>query len=104
MGDYDKPIPWSTNGLVGMSRFLQRVWKMQEKVGSIEPECETTGFLHQVMKDVSDRIESMKFNTALSSLMELINHFSSLQAVNIDHWEVFLRLSALARSRQTGIV
>ena len=92
MGDFDKPIPWSTKGLVGMSRFLQRVWKVQDKVSSQEPENETCSLLHQTIKDVGDRVENMKFNTALASLMEMTNYLSSLQTVNIKHWEIFLRL------------
>jgi len=92
MGDFDKPIPWSTNGLVGMSRFLQRVWKVQDKVSFQEPENETSSLLHKTIKDVGDRVESMKFNTALASLMEMTNYFNSLQTVNITHWEMFLRL------------
>ena len=92
MGDFDKAIPWSTNGLAGMSRFLQRVWKMQDKVASRKPENETVRLLHQTIKNVGERIENMKFNTALAALMEMANHFNSLPVINIDHWEVLLRL------------
>jgi leucyl-tRNA synthetase len=92
MGDFDQPILWSTNGLVGMSRFLQHVWKMQDKVSLQEPENVTTHLLYQTIKDVGDRVEGMKFNTALAALMEIANHFSSLPTINIKHWEIFLRL------------
>ncbi|UCD08166.1 MAG: leucine--tRNA ligase [Dehalococcoidales bacterium] len=92
MGDYDKPIPWSTNGLVGIARFLQRVWKLHEKIGLTEPDSQTTRLLHQTIRDVGDRIENMKFNTAVSSLMEMTNHFSALDAVNKEQWEIFLKL------------
>ncbi len=92
MGDYDKPIPWSTNGLAGISRFLYRVWKMQDKVGLQEAEKETSILLQRTIKNAGDRVEKMKFNTALASLMEMANHFDSLQMVNTGHWEIFLRL------------
>jgi leucyl-tRNA synthetase len=92
MGDYDKPIPWSTNGLVGMSRFLQRIWKLREKVGYIEPDSQTTRLLHRTIKDVGERIENMKFNTAVSSLMAMSNHLSGLDSVNVEQWEIFLKL------------
>ena len=92
MGDYDKPIPWSTNGLVGMSRFLQRIWKLQDKINSTEPDSQTTGLLHRTIKDVGDRIETMKFNTAVSSLMEMANYFGGLDSVNVEQWEIFLKL------------
>ncbi len=92
MGDYDKSIPWSTNGLVGMSRFLQRIWKLQDKIGFNESDSQTTRLLHRTIKDVGDRIETMKFNTAVSSLMKIANHFGGLDTVNIDQWEIFLKL------------
>jgi leucyl-tRNA synthetase len=92
MGDFDEAIPWSTKGLVGMSRFLQRVWKLRNKVGAQTSDNGTTRLLHQTIKDVGERVESMKFNTALAALMEMANHFNGLQAIDIGHWEVFLRL------------
>lgn len=92
MGDYDKPIPWSMNGLVGMSRFLQRVWKLQGKISITVSDSQTTRLLQRTIKDVGDRIENMKFNTAVSSLMEMTNHLSGLDSVNIDQWETFLKL------------
>jgi len=94
MGDYDKPIPWSTNGLVGMSRFLQRIWKLQNKISYTEPDHQTTRLLHRTIRDVGDRVENMKFNTAVSSLMEMANHFGGLDSVNLEQWEIFLRLLA----------
>jgi leucyl-tRNA synthetase len=92
MGEFDQPIPWSTNGLVGMSRFLQRVWTMQEKVSIQEPEAETSRLLQQTVKEVGDRLEAMKFNTALAALMEMANHFSRLPGISGEHWATFLRL------------
>ncbi|HEY94477.1 MAG TPA: leucine--tRNA ligase [Dehalococcoidia bacterium] len=92
MGDYDKPIPWSMNGLVGMSRFLQRVWKLQEKIDFTEPDSQTTRLVHRTIKDVGERIENMKFNTAVSSLMEMANHFNGLDTMNLEQWETFLKL------------
>ena len=92
MGEFDQPIPWSTNGLVGMSRFLQRVWSLQEKVGSQEPENQTTLLLHRTIKDVGDRVEAMKFNTAVAALMEMANHFGRMPAVAAPQWEIFLKL------------
>jgi leucyl-tRNA synthetase len=65
---------------------------MQDKVSLQEPENGTTRLLHQTIKDVGDRVEGMKFNTALAALMEIANHFSSLPTINIKHWEIFLRL------------
>ncbi|MFZ0427678.1 MAG: leucine--tRNA ligase [Acidobacteriota bacterium] len=95
MGPFDQPIPWSTQGLIGMSRFLQRVWDLQEKVSwEASASAETGRIVHQTIKQVGERIESLKFNTAVAALMTLANHFSALQAMPRDHWQIFLRLLA----------
>jgi leucyl-tRNA synthetase len=93
MGAFDQAIPWSTTGLIGMSRFLQRVWGLQEKVTDEAPlDATTNRLVHRTVKRVGDRVEAMKFNTAASALMELANHFGTLPAVRRDHWETFLAL------------
>jgi leucyl-tRNA synthetase len=92
MGDFDQPIPWSNNGLVGMSRFLQRVWRLEDKVGPQSADRETSQILHQTIKEVSERVEILKFNTALAALMELANHFSGITVINNEVWKTFLKL------------
>jgi leucyl-tRNA synthetase len=73
MGPFDVMKPWSTSGVEGAGRFLGRVWRMfQEKpVEKVSPEVLSK--LHQTIKKVSADIEEYKFNTAISSLMELVN-------------------------------
>ncbi|MEJ2079628.1 MAG: leucine--tRNA ligase [Acidobacteriota bacterium] len=93
MGPFDQPIPWSTQGLIGMSRFLQRVWDLQEKVSWEAPgSAETSRIVHQTIKQVGERIESLKFNTAVAALMTLANYFSSLEEIPREDWMIFLRL------------
>lgn len=93
MGAFDQAIPWSTRGLIGMSRFLQRVWDLQERVS---PDGEKTRDLdrivHVTVKQVGERVESMKFNTAIAALMTLINELSQTEKINADYWETFLTL------------
>jgi leucyl-tRNA synthetase len=73
MGPFDVMKPWSTSGVEGASRFLSRVWRIfQEKpVEKVFPEVLSK--LHQTIKKVGADIEEYKFNTAVSSLMELTN-------------------------------
>jgi leucyl-tRNA synthetase len=93
MGPFDQPIPWSTQGLIGMSRFLQRVWDLQGKVSWEAPgSAETSRIVHQTVKQVGERIESLKFNTAVAALMTLANYFSSLEEIPREDWMIFLRL------------
>ncbi len=93
MGPFDQPIPWSTQGLVGMSRFLQRVWDMRDRVSAeaaLDPE--TSRLVHQTIRQVSDRIETLRFNTAIAALMTLANRFGSLERIRREDWERFLLL------------
>lgn len=72
MGPLEDTKPWSTNGVRGVRKFLDRVWRLQEMVGDTEPE-EVTRELHKTIKKVGDDMEVMKFNTAIAKMMELTN-------------------------------
>jgi leucyl-tRNA synthetase len=76
----DQDRPWETQGITGLSRFLQRVWRyvVDEETGAPrvteeEPPLELQRTLHRWMADVRRDIERMHFNTAISSLMQLSN-------------------------------
>lgn len=77
MGPFDQAIGWSSDGLLGPRRFLERVWDyidLQKDFfhdGPDEPAIDS--LLHQTIRKVSDDIEAMKFNTAISSLMVFVN-------------------------------
>ena len=95
MGAFDQPIPWSTKGLKGMRRFLNRVWDMQDRAsGGPESDAETSRLVHQTIRDVGERIESMKFNTAIAALMTLANRFGQLGTIPRADWERFVLLLA----------
>jgi len=95
MGAFDQPIPWSTEGLVGMQRFLFRVWELQAKVkNGLPPDPATNRLVHRTIRDVSERIEAMKFNTAIASLMTLANHLGGLEAIRREDFERFVLLLA----------
>lgn len=96
IGPYNEigAFPWSTNGLVGVRRFLERIAGLVEKVADTEvlPELET--LLNQSIKKVSDDIESMKFNTSVSQLMILSNALGALTQVPRSAYETYLKLLA----------
>ncbi|MDP3771356.1 MAG: class I tRNA ligase family protein, partial [bacterium] len=81
IGPFDQPVPWSTDGLVGCRRFLDKVASFAERVDSkpIDPaQCviENTPvgrMVHRTIKKVTEDIEAMHFNTAVSALMEAAN-------------------------------
>ncbi len=77
MGPFDQMIPWDTKGVVGVRRFLEKIWKLSEKkefVPQSDEDLKKT--LHKTIKKVGEDIEQMKFNTAVSSMMEFVNAFN----------------------------
>jgi len=77
IGPFDADAPWDTNGIEGVKRFLDKVWRMYastEFAKSLPESAET--LLHQTIKKVGDDIEAMHFNTAVSAMMILVNELS----------------------------
>jgi len=74
IGPFDQAINWSTEGLEGCYRFLKKVWGLfsNDKI-SQKTNKNLTQKLHYTIKKVSDDLESMKFNTAIASMMEFVN-------------------------------
>ena len=96
MGPLDKSKPWSTKGLQGCYRFLQKVWRLfnNEEV-KIKENCsneETKRLLHQSIKKASDDLDGLRFNTVVSQLMILTNHLSTLDVLDKDVLHQFLIL------------
>ena len=78
LGDFEKAAPWQDNAVKGCKRFLDRIWNMAEqRIGGDEklsPANEAA--VNRTIKKVGEDIDSMKFNTAIASLMALVNAFS----------------------------
>ncbi len=89
MGPFGEAIPWSTKGVVGVRRFLEKVWSLQEKIGDAEVE-ELTRILHKTIKKVSEDIENAKYNTAVSQMMIMVNEMQGAEIVPRDVFEKFL--------------
>ena len=72
MGPFDQAAPWNSKNIMGVKRFLERVWKLNSK---LHPPRRTKleKLLHQTIKKVTEDIEEFKFNTAISALMILVN-------------------------------
>lgn len=90
MGPLEQVKPWSTKGVDGVYRFLNRVWRLyiNEKSGelddrlrSVEPERNQLKVLHECIAKVTEDIEEMRFNTAISALMIFVN--------DANQWNVF---------------
>ncbi|MES2985730.1 MAG: class I tRNA ligase family protein [Patescibacteria group bacterium] len=76
IGPFDSSMPWSTESIIGTRRFVDRVWRLHEKVlaqGNVKSSVQVESMLHKTIKKVSDDIETFNFNTAVSSHMILLN-------------------------------
>ncbi len=91
MGPFDQAVAWDTNGLVGVKRFLERVWNLQEKIVSTK-ESTLTSMVHQTIKKVTEDIEKMAFNTAIAKMMELSNEMTKLQTLSKEEYLDFVKL------------
>ncbi len=79
LGPMDRDKPWQESGIDGVSRFLDRVWRIctdddgKLQIDDSEPNEELNKLLHKTMKKVGEDIESLNFNTAISAMMILLN-------------------------------
>jgi len=111
MGPLEQTKPWSTAGVEGVHRFLARAWRLfvdtdphdehnYRLSANIQPvntpPAEAEKITHRTIKKVTEDIEAMRFNTAISALMEWINYFTkscaSGQPLPRDHAEIFTLL------------
>ena len=94
MGPLDKSKPWNTKGLQGSYRFIQKVWRLcidnKSKINDTESSEETLRLFHQTIKKVTDDLDKLSFNTAVSQMMIFTNHMLGLEDVNIKVLEQFL--------------
>ena len=98
MGPLEMSKPWSTQGLIGVFRFLEKVWAVAQK-----PLTDGAGdgalqkLYHRTVKKVTQDTETLNFNTAISQMMIFINEASKLDAVPREIWSGFVKmLSAYA--------
>ena len=93
MGDYEKAAPWSENSVKGCKRFIDRVWGLQEIVNGqngFSKKLESS--FHKTIKKVSSDIENLKFNTAIASMMTLLNEIYAAGSITKDELRTFLLL------------
>ena len=93
MGPLEISKPWSTQGLIGVNRFLEKVWAVSEKpLVDEEPSNEIRKILHKTIKKVTEDTDSLNFNTAISAMMIFINDVSKLDKIPRSLWTDFVKL------------
>jgi leucyl-tRNA synthetase len=103
MGPLEAVKPWQTNGVVGVYRFLGKVWSLivddrsetlalNPAVKPVEPDKETLRELHRTIQKVTEDTTGLRFNTAISAMMEFRNHLGKLDVVPRAVIEPFVKL------------
>ncbi|HBB56936.1 TPA: leucine--tRNA ligase [Patescibacteria group bacterium] len=101
MGPFEQTIPWNTKNIIGVKRFLDKIWVMQKKLKTQNSKLKTATknlkleqLIHKTVKKVTESIESFKFNTAISALMILTNEMEKDPELEIDDWKLIIKLLA----------
>jgi leucyl-tRNA synthetase len=71
MGDFEMPKPWDMRSIEGVSKFLQRVWRLFDEAKA--DDAAHAKLRHKTIRAVTERVEGFKFNTAIAALMEYVN-------------------------------
>jgi leucyl-tRNA synthetase len=93
MGPLRQEKPWSTQGLTGVFRFLDRVWRLTERTVSDDAGDEALlKVLHKTIRKVTEDTNDLAFNTAISQMMILVNELYRRETLPREVWDPFVRL------------
>jgi leucyl-tRNA synthetase len=104
MGPLEQMKPWSMKGVEGVSRFLARVWRLMmtenqagewelsASIQEVEPTKTQQKITHATVKKVTEDIEALAFNTAISQMMIFVNAFTNSEVVPVSAMRTFLVL------------
>jgi leucyl-tRNA synthetase len=90
LGDVRLGGDWRDAGMFGMHRFVKRIWKLTPKIK--ETKSQTENLVHKTIKKVGDDLGNLKFNTAISSLMILVNEFEKHNEIAAGDFGIFAKL------------
>ena len=93
MGDYEQDVPWSTESLKGCKRFIEKVIRLKDKVvdnSSYTKDLEV--IINKTIKKVENDLTTMRYNTAVSSLMILTNAYDEKETITKEDYHLLLTL------------
>lgn len=92
IGPFDQVAMWSEDSLMGVYRFVGKIFNLFKKVYKVEPSEADLRAMHKCILEVTERIDQMKYNTAVSSLMTYVNYLSGLEKIPAKLYETLLLL------------
>ncbi len=110
MGPFEASQPWNTDSIIGSRRFIERVWKVASRINDFKsprfssilsrPDFKNHQYasfiktLHKTVKKVNDDISNFAFNTAISSMMVLVNEMDKVENISVKDFKMFLQILA----------
>ncbi len=95
IGPFGQAAMWGDENILGVRRFLERVWRISDRILQANSKKSSEKFdslLHRTIEKVTSDIETMSFNTAVSSMMILLNEMEKTEKVSVKDFEMFLKL------------
>jgi leucyl-tRNA synthetase len=93
MGPLEVSKPWSTQGIAGIKRFLDRVWRVSESSLTVEdPPADLARLLHQTIRKVSQDTSSLQLNTAIAQMMIFLTEMARQEKLYTALWDPFIRI------------
>lgn len=92
IGPFEQTASWSDESLMGVYRFTCKVFNLFKKVCNTETSTEDLRAMHKCILEVTERIDQMKFNTAVSSLMTYVNYLSTKDKISTELYATLLKL------------
>ena len=106
LGPLEDMKPWNTQGIVGVYRFLDKIWKLQFKISNSSaqisnsqflisnkiPNSKITNLIHKTIKKVTEDIENLHFNTAISQLMILVNEMEKQESLPVTNYQLLITI------------
>lgn len=93
MGPFGQSVAWSTESIIGARRFIEKVWRLQFKIGKTNND-KIKKILHKTIKKVEEDIDGMHFNTAISGMMILATEMEKVEFVELEDYKKFLQILA----------
>ena len=90
-GPLEDEVMWNENGVVGMYRFLEKAWRIQDKLGDTSSE-EIKQTTHKTIKKVTEDVDNLRFNTAISALMVCVNTMNKADEVGAKEYQEIIKL------------
>lgn len=92
IGPFDQVAMWSDESLMGVFRFVNKIYALMKKVQNVKPAKEDVRAMHRCILEVADRIDLMRFNTAVSSMMTYVNYMSAKDVVPAELYLTLLKI------------